>query len=100
MEFWLRTPPSANVTVAFTSTDTTEGTVSPSSVTFTPSNWSETQEVRLQGVDDFFDDGDISYQIITEAATSSDPIYAGIDPENVSVTNFDNDTASVSVFGV
>ena len=35
----LTTRPSANVTIGLSSSNANEGTVSPSSVTFTPSNW-------------------------------------------------------------
>ncbi|MFN7982690.1 MAG: hypothetical protein U0Q11_12595 [Vicinamibacterales bacterium] len=46
----LNTLPSANVTVALTSSNTAEGTVSPSSVTFTTANWNAPQTVTVTGV--------------------------------------------------
>lgn len=94
----LYTTPTANVTVTLSSSDTSEGTPSPSTVTFTPANWNVSQEVTIFGVDDFLADGNVDYQIITGSATSDDPIYAGFDPDNVSVTNFDNDFVGVTVF--
>ena len=36
----LNTQPTANVTIGLSSSDTTEGTVSPASLTFTTANWS------------------------------------------------------------
>jgi hypothetical protein len=63
------------VTIGLSSSDTTEGTVSPSSLTFTPANWNTPRTVTVTGVNDVVDDGDISYAIVTAAATSADPNY-------------------------
>ena len=93
----LTAQPTANVTVGISSSNTAEGTVSPSSVTFTAANWNTAQTVTITGVNDFVDDGDIVYSIVTAAATSSDLIYNGINPSDVSVSNTDNDTAGVTV---
>src|SRR5262249_39608108 len=43
----LNTQPLANVTVGLSSNDLTEGTVSPSSVTFTTANWNVAQTVTV-----------------------------------------------------
>jgi hypothetical protein len=90
----LNTQPTANVTVSLASSDTSEGTVSPAALTFTPSNWNTTQTVTVTGVDDFDIDGDILYRIDVTAITTVDPTYAHLDPPwpTVSVTNRDNDT--------
>ena len=55
----LTSQPTANVTIGLASNDTTEGTVSPASVTFTTGNWNTPQTVTVTGVDDDLDDGDI-----------------------------------------
>src|SRR5207237_2252252 len=55
------------------------------------------QTITITGVDDFIDDGDIAYTIITAAATSGDANYTGLNPANVSATNTDNDTAGITV---
>jgi hypothetical protein len=88
---------SANVIINLTSNDSTEGTVSPSSVTFTTSNWNVPQPVTVTGVDDLVMDGNIAYTIITAAAISTDPNYSGRDAADVSVTNTDNDVAGITV---
>lgn len=93
----LTTQPSGNVTVALSSSDTTEGTVSPSSVTFTPGNWNVPQPVTVTGVNDAVADGNQTFSIITGAATSTDAAYNGTNPPDVTVTNVDNDTAQVYV---
>ena len=54
----LKTQPTADVTIALSSSDTTEGTVSPASLTFTAANWNMAQTVTVTGVDDALDDGD------------------------------------------
>ena len=59
----------------------TEGAVSPASLTFTPANWNTPQTVTITGVNDFLDDGDIAYSIVTAAATSADSTYAGLERE-------------------
>lgn len=93
----LSAEPTANVSVSVTSADTTEGTVSPASVTFTNLDWNIAQTITITGVDDFLDDGNIGYTITTGASASSDPIYSGRVVADVSVTNTDNDTAGITV---
>ena len=93
----LNTQPTADVTIGLTSSDTTEGTVAPASLTFTNANWSTPQTVTVTGVDDFVDDGDITFTIFTAAAVSTDPNYTGMNAADVSVTCTDNDTAGITV---
>lgn len=92
----LHTQPIADVTVGFSSSDSTEGTVQTSK-TFTSANWSTPQAVTVTGVDDDLDDGDIAYTIITAAATSADAPYSGLNPDDVSATNTDNDVSGFTV---
>jgi len=93
----LATEPSADVTVGLSSSDATEGTVSPESVTFTPSNWTTPQAVTVSGVDDEEDDGNVAYSVATAPAVSADPDYDGLDPEDVSVMNRDDEFAGLWV---
>ncbi|WP_417731449.1 Calx-beta domain-containing protein [Rosistilla oblonga] len=79
--------PTSNVTIALSSSDLTEGTVSPASVVFTPQNWNQPKTFTVTGVDDNIDDGDVSYTIITSAIQSSDPNYSGVNPADVTVVN-------------
>jgi len=87
----LKSQPTANVTVGLTSDNTAEGIVSPTSVTFTSGNWNVAQTVTATGVDDNLVDGNKTYNIVTAAATSTDPNYNGVNPTDVVVTNTDND---------
>ena len=93
----LTSQPAADVTIALSSTDTTEGTISQSSLTFTPANWNIPQTVTVTGVNDAVDDGDILYSISNAPATSADASYNGLDPIDVAVTNADGDTAGIIV---
>ncbi len=93
----LNSKPTANVTIGLSSSNTAEGSISPTSVTFTPSSWNTPQTITVTGVDDDVDDDDVAYTIITAAATSTDSKYNGINPADVSVTNLDNDNAGFTV---
>ena len=89
--------PTANVTIGLSSSDTTEGTLSTSSLTFTPANWNVAQTVTVTGVDDGFIDGNVAFSVVTAAATSTDANYNGFNASDVSVTNIDDDTFNTIV---
>jgi hypothetical protein len=93
----LNSAPSGDVTITMNSNNTAEGTISPSSVTFTSTNWAAQQTIIITGVDDALQDGNQLYGIVLDAATSTDPAYDGLDPIDVSVTNNDNETAGFSI---
>ena len=94
---WLTVAPTADVTLALSSSDTTEATVSPASLTFTPADYATPQVVTVTGVDDFVQDGPVAYFIVTAAATSSDPAYNNFNALDVAGQNLDNDLAKVIV---
>ncbi|MCB1158746.1 MAG: DUF1554 domain-containing protein [Leptospiraceae bacterium] len=92
----LNTEPMADVSISIISSDTTEGTVSPSSLTFSSTCpgancWSSTQSFTVTGVDDNIDDGNISYSI-QFSINSTDPIYNSLNVPVLNLTNTDNDT--------
>jgi hypothetical protein len=93
----LSAAPSANVTVAVSSSDTTEGTVSTSLLTFTPLNWSTAQVVTVTGVNDRFVDGNIGYTVVLNAAVSADARYSGINPTDLAFINTDDDVINTLV---
>jgi hypothetical protein len=86
----LDSQPSAEVVITVTSSDATEGTISTNSLTFNSTNWNIAQTVTVTGVNDAQIDGDRPYSIVLDAS-SSDSSYNQIDPEDVLVTNQDND---------
>jgi hypothetical protein len=96
----LMSEPTADVTIGVSSSDTTEGTVAPSGLTFTAGDWSTEQTVTVTGVDDSVTDGDIVYTILLAAAVSADGTYGGLNPADVAVTNVDDDTAGFVVSGI
>ena len=91
----LNTQPADGVVINLSSSDLTEGTVSPSSLLFTGTDWDQPQTVTVTGVSDPVDDGNVSYTIVTDATLSNDPNYAGIIVPDVGAINVDDDTASV-----
>ncbi len=92
----LTAQPTANVNLGLSSSDTTEGKVSPASLTFTPTNFNTPQTVTITGQPDLIDDGDMVYQIVTAALVTNDPTYK-FNPSDVLVTNLDDDTRGITV---
>ena len=94
----LKTQPLADVSVVVSSGDTTEGLVSTGdasptdavTLTFTPANWGSAQTVTVTGLDDDLPDGNLTYLILTNPATSADPAYNGLDGVDVAVTNLED----------
>jgi hypothetical protein len=52
--------------------------------------------VTVTGVNDPFDDGDILYTVVTNAAISNDPNYSGRNANDVTVTNLDDETLALN----
>jgi hypothetical protein len=88
--------PSANVTIAVSSDDSSEGTVAPVSLTFTTGNWSTAQTVTVSGQDDDIQDGNGIFSVHL-TATSSDTDYDGLTPAPLSFENVDDDAAGITV---
>jgi hypothetical protein len=88
----LTTQPTADVTIGVSSSDTSEGTVAPGTLTFMPGNWNVEQTVTVTGVDDDVDDGDQGYMVWLSTLSSGDSNYSGLDPADAAVTNADDDT--------
>eukprot|EP01060_Flectonema_neradi_P012431 TRINITY_DN19249_c0_g2_i2.p1 TRINITY_DN19249_c0_g2~~TRINITY_DN19249_c0_g2_i2.p1 ORF type:complete len:3815 (+),score=837.64 TRINITY_DN19249_c0_g2_i2:5278-16722(+) len=92
----LQSQPTENVAISFTVSDVGEGAVSVGELVFTAGNWNADQLLVVTGVDDFIDDGDISYQIIS-TVTTLDVAYSNITPPFLTASNEDDDVADVSV---
>jgi polyisoprenoid-binding protein YceI len=89
----LNTQPTADVTIGLSSSDTGEGTVSPSSIVFDDQNWDTPRVVTVTGEDDAINDGAQPYTIVTADAASSDMGYSGFVVPNVAMTNLDDEEA-------
>lgn len=93
----LKARPLSKVVLNVTSSDTTEATVSPATLTFTTSNWNVAQKVTVRGINDDAIDGDqTSFMKITVNEALSDSPFDDLDDQSVAVTTLDND---VSDFG-
>jgi gliding motility-associated-like protein len=92
----LSTKPLANVNIALKSDNTDEGVLNISDVTIGVDDWETGVTVTVIGVNDNKFDEDKLYHILTEIANSSDPVYDGINPDDVNVVNINmmsvNDT--------
>ncbi|HEY3666955.1 MAG TPA: hypothetical protein VGL19_13170, partial [Polyangiaceae bacterium] len=73
----LNAAPQADVKIALSSDNPSEGTVSPTSVVFTKDDWNAPQIVTVTGVDDTKPDGNITYHVNTAPAESTDASFAG-----------------------
>ena len=96
----LLTQPTANVVVTV-SLPGGEATASPGSLTFTPGNWDDAQNVTVTAVDDAVSDGDKS-ATASHTLTSGDLKYDGLSAASVAVTVTDNEaspTISISDAG-
>lgn len=80
-----------DVSIDLVSNNLAEGTVSPSRLTFTNANFYIPQTVTVTGVDDGNVDGNTLYTITTSTAVSYDLNFNELNPDDVIVTNIDND---------
>ena len=93
--------PTHDVQIVWESTNTLEGTVSPTMI-FTPDHWNLPQIITVYGVDDIIPttDGAIGYQIFAASISSLDPFFNSILPAEIpplQFTNQDNDFAGVHI---
>eukprot|EP01060_Flectonema_neradi_P032073 TRINITY_DN5030_c1_g4_i1.p1 TRINITY_DN5030_c1_g4~~TRINITY_DN5030_c1_g4_i1.p1 ORF type:complete len:6131 (+),score=1457.99 TRINITY_DN5030_c1_g4_i1:115-18507(+) len=96
----LNSQPASDVTIGLVVEDDTEGTIPVNELVFNMGNWETPFTVTVTPVDDFIDDGDITYKITTQPAVSMDADYNTANPVDIYVVNVDNDTAAIVVTGV
>ena len=77
----LATQPTADVTIAVSSSAPGEAQANVSSLVFTAANWSTPQTVTVTGIDDLIVDGDKTWTIVLAPAVTTDPRYSGLDPD-------------------
>ncbi len=82
--------PIADVQIALSVSDDTEGMVSPSLLTFTESNWNTPQTVMVSGVVDGIEDGSQTFNVLFNV-TSEDSRYDEYSLLPVIVTSVDSD---------
>lgn len=93
----LTSEPVEAVLIRLKSNDETEGIVTPSILEVTAENWNSPQRFVIRGVNDQLIDGEKQYQIITEAAESRDPMYNGLNPRDIHLSNIDNNLTTFFV---
>jgi hypothetical protein len=94
----LTAQPTSDVVLSVASTDASEATATPATLTFTPANWSAAQTVTVTGVDDALIDGDQASSIrISVVDAGSHDAFDPLPDRFVSVTTADNDQASFAV---
>ena len=96
----LNSQPEADVTISVSSNNTDEGTVNPSSLGFSSSNWNTSQTVTVTGVDDSSDpvvDGNTSYKINLGNTVSSSTHYNDLKSGTLELSNTDSESPGVTL---
>lgn len=98
----LSVPPTHPVQINWASSNTNEGTVTPT-ISFSSTNWNQPQLITVSGVDDLIpmNDGAINYDIYINGISSMDPNFGNIIPASIppiAMINQDNDLAGVNLY--
>ncbi len=93
----LRSRPTAAVSIGLNLDDASEASLSAAQVTIPPADWNQPVQVVVTGKDDLMVDGDQTYQVVTQVASSGDNNYDGLIPDNVELLNIDNDSAGLTL---
>ena len=91
--------PDGNVVVDLSSSDKGELTVSSSSIAFSSDNYTTDRTVTVTGINDHFDDGEITTTITISFndAQSSDKSYTALSDKTISVTTTDDETLGFTI---
>ena len=87
----LKSKPTADVLIDISSSDSSEGTVSPTQLVFTSANWYLPQAVTVRGTEDSVVDGVVAYAINLGPTSSADVHYNGVTLDPIAAVNADND---------
>lgn len=77
------------VTLQFASKNTAEGTLDKSKLVFTSANWGVAQSIKVKGIDDFFSDGDVGYEI-SSTVTTTGSLYKLVKVDSITLNNRDD----------
>ena len=94
----MNTEPTATVAFAITSSNTSQITVAPASVSFGSGNYSTAQTITLTGVNDNIDDDNVNVNILN-AISSTDVDYGALDNTTITAVNVDDDTRGYTLTG-
>ncbi|MDP2903565.1 MAG: cadherin-like domain-containing protein, partial [Methylovulum sp.] len=84
----LTAAPKRDVSVTFTSSDTSEGVITNPTLTFTAANWATAQAFTVTGQNDSGVDGDIAYTI-NASINTLDVVYKYVTVKSLTLTNQD-----------
>lgn len=87
--------PVADVVIAISGD--AQASVTPSTLTFTSTNWNTPQDVVVTAIDDDLDEPDVTTSTIVHVVTSADPEFAGRPPIELAVSIVDDDVSRVIV---
>ncbi|MEZ4458948.1 MAG: hypothetical protein R3E66_04325 [bacterium] len=89
LDITLSAQPGGDVLVPVKIDDDTEATVDVTSLTFNALNWNIAQRVTVTGIDDNTKDGDQTYNLVLGPTNSTEPLFNGLPPQNIQLTNVD-----------
>lgn len=92
--------PRAPVRVPVSTSDPSEGAVSPTTVTFTQQDWDTPKTITVSGVDDSEVDGAQTFHVLFGPTESDDRSFVGLMAESSEVTNADDDAPGITVSAV
>ena len=96
----LTAQPVNDVFVDIINNDSTEKTLSDTSLTFTNSNWNVSQTIIINSVDDSLIDGDQNTSITARINAASDPAFLSLPPEDRQVLTIDDDLGDFTISDV
>lgn len=83
----LNTAITRDVTITFSSSDTTEGIVSTPKLLFTAANWNKAQTLEIRGVQDYLNDGDAVYNVAGKIETRDIHYITAVTPDPIALVN-------------
>lgn len=89
--------PTNDVVINLFSSNLAEGIISTNSLTFNSTNWNIPQPVTVAGQDDALTDGPVAYSVALDTIASGDLRYNGLNPNDVSLINVDDETYGITV---
>src|SRR5688500_19733361 len=87
--------PTDDVAVTVASSDATEATVFPATVTFPAASWDAPKIVTVTGVNDDIADGNLPVSVSFESVTSADPAFEGLLVDGTTFLNLEIGRAHV-----
>ncbi|VAW36284.1 hypothetical protein MNBD_GAMMA01-1486, partial [hydrothermal vent metagenome] len=83
----LNKPPIDFVLIPVSVSEVDEAGLNVAQLLFTPTNWMDTQEIIVTGIDDTINDADQDYELLFGNVQSTDQDYANISLDSIALTN-------------